>query len=195
MLLNPKHSHVKTVFNVVILGALSCAAMSAFALPTDRNQPISLVADRATYSDKTGYTTYSGNVVIEQGSMKLQADSVTAQLNKSRQISTVTANGHPARFQQKTDPNKGLTHGEAQKIIYNADTGIITLNGNAYVNQDGASVRGATLRYSINKGDIEAIGGSSGGDATSTSSGQNKGRVQIIIPPNSSRAAPGAKSK
>ncbi|MHA3096829.1 lipopolysaccharide transport periplasmic protein LptA [Acinetobacter brisouii] len=195
MLLNPKHSHVKTVFNVVILGALSCTAMSAFALPTDRNQPISLVADRATYNDKTGYTTYSGNVVIEQGSMKLQADSVTAQLNKNRQISTVTANGHPARFQQKTDPNKGFAHGEGQKIIYNADTGILTLNGNAYVNQDGASVRGATLRYSMNKGDIEAVGSSSGGAATSTSPGQNKGRVQIVIPPNSSQSAPGAKSK
>ncbi|ENV47948.1 lipopolysaccharide transport periplasmic protein LptA [Acinetobacter brisouii] len=195
MLLNPKHSHAKTVFNVVILGALSCTAMSAFALPTDRNQPISLVADRATYNDKTGYTTYSGNVVIEQGSMKLQADSVTAQLNKNRQISTVTANGHPARFQQKTDPNKGFAHGEGQKIIYNADTGILTLNGNAYVNQDGASVRGATLRYSMNKGDIEAVGSSSGGAATSTSPGQNKGRVQIVIPPNSSQSAPGAKSK
>ena len=195
MLLNPKHSHVKTVFNVVILGALSCTAMSAFALPTDRNQPISLVADRATYNDKTGYTTYSGNVVIEQGSMKLQADSVTAQLNKNRQISTVTANGHPARVQQKTDPNKGFARGEGQKIIYNADTGILTLNGNAYVNQDGASVRGATLRYSMNKGDIEAVGSSSGGAATSTSPGQNKGRVQIVIPPNSSQSAPGAKSK
>lgn len=195
MLLNHKHSHAKTVFNVVILGALSCTAMSAFALPTDRNQPISLVADRATYNDKTGYTTYSGNVVIEQGSMKLQADSVTAQLNKNRQISTVTANGHPARFQQKTDPNKGFAHGEGQKIIYNADTGILTLNGNAYVNQDGASVRGATLRYSMNKGDIEAVGSSSGGAATSTSPGQNKGRVQIVIPPNSSQSAPGAKSK
>ncbi|WP_111891837.1 lipopolysaccharide transport periplasmic protein LptA [Acinetobacter sp. MB5] len=195
MLLNPKRSNIKTVFNAVILGALSCTAMSAFALPTDRNQPISLVADRATYNDKTGYTTYSGNVVIEQGSMKLQADSVTAQLNKSRQISTVTANGHPARFQQKMDVNKGLARGEGQKIIYDADTGIVTLSGNAYVDQDGASVRGATLRYSMNKGDIEAVGSSSGGGATSTNPSQNKGRVQIVIPPNASKSAPGAKSK
>lgn len=195
MLLNHKHSSIKAVFNVVILGALSSTAMSAFALPTDRNQPISLVADRATYNDKTGYTTYTGNVVIEQGSMKLQADSVTAQLNKSRQISTITANGHPARFQQKMDVNKGLAHGEGQKIVYNADTGIITLSGNAYVNQDGASLRGAILRYSMNKGDIEAIGSSSGGAATSTGASQNKGRVQIVIPPNASQSMPGAKSK
>ena len=195
MLLNHKHSSIKAVFNVVILGALSSTAMSAFALPTDRNQPISLVADRATYNDKTGYTTYTGNVVIEQGSMKLQADSVTAQLNKSRQINTITANGHPARFQQKMDVNKGLAHGEGQKIVYNAETGIITLSGNAYVNQDGASLRGAILRYSMNKGDIEAIGSSSGGAATSTGASQNKGRVQIVIPPNASQSMPGAKSK
>ncbi|MEB3754374.1 lipopolysaccharide transport periplasmic protein LptA [Acinetobacter sp. MD2(2019)] len=185
----------KAFLNVAVLGALSCAAMSTFALPTDRNQPVSLVADRATYNDKTGYTTYSGNVVVEQGSMKLQADTVTAQLNSNRQMSVVTANGRPARFQQKTDPNKGFAKGEAQKIVYNADTGIITLTGNAFVDQDGASVRGATLRYSMNKGDIEAVGGSSKGTATSTNPSQNSGRVQIVIPPNSSVATPGAKSK
>ena len=194
MLQNPKLSR-KAFLKVAIVGALSVSAMSAFALPTDRNQPISLVADRATYNDKTGYTTYSGNVIIEQGSMKLQADTVTAQLNTNRQISTVTALGRPARFQQKTDPNKGFAKGEGQKIIYNADTGIITLIGNAFVNQDGASVRGATLHYSMNKGDIEAIGSTSNTSATSTNPSQNRGRVQIVIPPNSSTSAPGAKSK
>ena len=194
MFQNPKLSR-KAFLKVAIVGALSVSAISAYALPSDRNQPVSLVADRATYNDKTGYTTYSGNVIIEQGTMKLQADTVTAQLNSNRQISTVTALGRPARFQQKTDPSKGLAKGEGQKIVYNADTGIITLTGNAFVNQDGASVRGATLRYSMNKGDIEAIGSSSSSSATSTSPSQNHGRVQIVIPPNSSTSKPGAKSK
>ncbi|WP_343596355.1 lipopolysaccharide transport periplasmic protein LptA [Acinetobacter sp.] len=194
MFQNPKLSR-KAFLKVAIVGALSVSAISAYALPSDRNQPVSLVADRATYNDKTGYTTYSGNVIIEQGTMKLQADTVTAQLNSNRQISTVTALGRPARFQQKTDQSKGLAKGEGQKIVYNADTGIITLTGNAFVNQDGASVRGATLRYSMNKGDIEAIGSSSNGSATSTSPSQNHGRVQIVIPPNSSTSKPGAKSK
>ncbi len=178
-----------------LVGLAVLSSAGAWAIPSDRSQPITLLADRATFSERTGVTTYTGNVVIEQGSMKLQADSVTAQLNKSRQISTITANGHPARFQQKMDVNKGLAHGEGQKIVYNADTGIITLSGNAYVNQDGASLRGAILRYSMNKGDIEAIGSSSGGAATSTGASQNKGRVQIVIPPNASQSMPGAKSK
>lgn len=184
----------KSLLKVSVAGALSFAGMSAFALPSDRSQPISLVADKATYNDKSGLTTYVGNVIIEQGTMKLQADSVTAQLNSNKQISTVTALGRPARFQQKTDVKKGFAKGEAQKIVYSADTGIITLSGNAFVNQDGASVRGSTLRYSMNKGDIEAIG-SSNSSATSTKPTQNGGRVQIVIPPNSSKAIPGAVSE
>lgn len=188
MLLNPK-----TLVNALFSGAvLFSYATTVFALPSDRSKPISLVADKATYNDKSGLTTYTGNVIIEQGSMKLQADAVNAQLNKNREISVVTATGRPARFQQTLDASKGLAKGEGQKIVYSADTGIITLSGNAFVNQGGASVRGATLRYSMNKGDIEAVGSGSNSSATSTSPSQNQGRVQIVIPPNSSKSIPGA---
>lgn len=168
------------------LAGLLCVSASSFALPSDRNQPISLLADRATYNEKTGVTTYSGNVVIEQGTMKLQAASIVAQLNKSKQISTITATGSPAKFQQQVDTAKGVARGEAQKIIYDAETGLINLIGNAYLYQDGASIRSGTLKYSMNKGDIEANGGAG-------STGTPKSRVQIIIPPNGSKSFPGAR--
>ncbi|EPR80678.1 LptA, protein essential for LPS transport across the periplasm [Acinetobacter gerneri DSM 14967 = CIP 107464 = MTCC 9824] len=163
--------------------------MSAFALQSDRNQPISLVADRATYNDKTGVTTYSGNVIIEQGTMKLQAANIVANLNKNRQMSVVTATGSPAKFQQQVDSDKGVAKGEASKIVYNAETGIITLIGNAYLYQNGASIRSSTLKYSMNKGDIEASGSSN----STSGSGSSSGRVQIIIPPSSSKSFPGAR--
>lgn len=168
---------LKKGVSVAVLG-ISCS--SVFALPSDRNQPISLVADRATYNEKTGVTTYTGNVMIEQGTMKLHADSIVGQLNSQRQLQTVNATGRPAKFQQQISAQKGIARGEAQKIVYNAETGIITLTGNAYLNQDGASVRGNTLRYSMNKGDIEAQG-----------SGSN--RVQLVIPPSASKSFPGAR--
>lgn len=159
-------------------------SMVSFALPSDRNQPISLLADRATYNDKTGITTYSGNVIIEQGSMKLHAASIVANLNANKQISTVNASGSPAKFQQQLDTNRGIARGEAQKIVYNAETGILNLVGNAYLYQDGASIRGNSLKYSMNKGDIEVSGGGSGA---------SKGRVQIIIPPSSSKSFGGVR--
>ncbi|WP_111858645.1 lipopolysaccharide transport periplasmic protein LptA [Acinetobacter sp. CFCC 10889] len=165
---------------------LCCVSAASFALPSDRNQAISLVADKATYNERTGVTTYTGNVVIEQGTMKLQAASIVAQLNKDKQISTITANGSPAKFEQQVDTAKGIARGQAQKIVYNAETGIINLIGNAYLNQNGASIRSGTLKYSMNKGDIEANG-------SAGTSGTSNGRVQIIIPPNASKSFPGAR--
>lgn len=189
--------HLKRVRHHVLLklaiGSLTVMTATAHALPSDRSKPISLNADKATYNDKTGFTTYTGNVVIEQGTMKLQASAVTAQLNKDRQISTVTATGNPAQFQQQTEANKGLAKGQGQRIVYNADTGIIVLTGNAMVTQDGASVRGGSLRYSMNKGDIEAVGSNTSGSSSNKNT-SNSGRVQIIIPPNSSKISQGAVS-
>ncbi len=165
---------------------MGLSSVAALAIPSDRQQPITLVADRATFNERSGVTTYTGNVIIEQGTMKLQANSIVANLNSKKEISTITANGSPARFQQKIDTNKGLAKGQAQKIVYNADTGIITLTGNALLEQDGASIRGNTLRYSMNKGDIEAVG-------TPNKTGSSSGRVQIVIPPSSSTSFPGAR--
>ena len=88
--------------------------------------------------------------------------------------------------QEKIDVNKGLAKGQAQKIIYNAQTGIVTLTGSALLEQDGASIRGNTLKYSMNKGDVEATG-------TPNSSGSSSGRVQIVIPPSSAKSFPGAR--
>jgi lipopolysaccharide export system protein LptA len=181
------HSSTLSFLKKTLMGVgLMTFSVMTFALPSDRNQPITLLADHATYNDKTGVTTYSGNVVIEQGTMKLQAASIVANLNKNKQISTINANGSPAKFQQQLETNRGIARGEAKKILYNAETGILTLLGNAYLNQDGASLRGSTLKYSMNKGDVEVSGGTE-------DSGAGKGRVQIIIPPSDSRSFPGVR--
>ena len=73
-----------------------------------------------------------------------------------------------------------------EKIIYIAETGIITLSGGAMLQQNGASIRGNTLKYSMNKGDVEATG-------TPNSSGSSSGRVQIVIPPSGAKSFPGAR--
>ena len=169
----------KRLKQVMCVAVVALSSTAGFALSSDRNQQLSLLADRATYNDKTGVTTYTGNVVIEQGTMKLQADSIVANLNSKREIQTIRATGHPTKFQQQLDAKRGLARGEAQSITYNAETGIITLTGNAYLYQDGSSIRGNSLKYSMNKGDVEAQGSSSN-------------RVQIIIPPSSSKSFPGA---
>ena len=86
---NPKFSISKPFLKQTLALSLGVAVSTfALALPSDRSKAISLVADRATFNEKTGVTTYTGNVIIEQGTMKLQADSIVANLNQTRQIST-----------------------------------------------------------------------------------------------------------
>ena len=77
----PRAKMMNTFLKRAALLSLVALSATAFALPSDRNQPITLLADRATFNERTGVTTYSGNVIIEQGTMKLQANSIVANLN------------------------------------------------------------------------------------------------------------------
>lgn len=150
----------------------SMFAMQANALPSDANQPIKLLADRATYSERTGVTSYSGDVVITQGTLKLTASNLTVNLSNGRSIQTAVATGSPATMQQIVTQEKGMARGQANEIVYNAQNGIVTLKGNARLTQNGASFSGNIIRYSLKVGDVEATAGGSQ-------------RVELIFPPNS----------
>ena len=166
----------------VLLISTLCTALGVMALPSDQRQPVTLEADRANYNERTGLTSYSGNVIITQGTIRISADNLVVNLDANRSIKDATADGRPARFQQQLSAEKGLAKGEGQRVFYDAQTGIVTLLGNAQLTQDGASFKGDSLRYSMNQGDIEALGSS-------------KRRVQLVIPPNSNLTSKSAKSK
>ena len=156
----------------------STASFQANALPSDAQQPIRLLADKATYSERTGVTSYSGNVTITQGTLKLAADNITVNLSDGRSIQSAIATGRPATMQQVVTKEKGLAKGQANKIDYNAQNGIVTLTGNAKLTQNGASFAGNVIRYSLKAGDVEATAGGSQ-------------RVELIFPPSQSNSRTG----
>lgn len=151
---------------------------TANALPSDANEPIRLLADKATYSERTGVTTYSGNVTITQGTLKMTADNLTVNLTPSRDIDSAVATGRPATIQQIVTQEKGLAKGQANRIDYNVKTGIVTLTGNAKLTQNGGSFSGNVIRYSLKVGDIEATAGSTGGVSQ---------RVELVFPPQANK--------
>ncbi|MDL2424869.1 lipopolysaccharide transport periplasmic protein LptA, partial [Pseudomonas sp. BAgro211] len=57
--------------------AAAIGSSAAWALPTDREQPIRVQADSAELDDKQGVAVYRGDVVVTQGSMKLTGNTVT----------------------------------------------------------------------------------------------------------------------
>ncbi|OOS02229.1 lipopolysaccharide export system protein LptA [Moraxella cuniculi DSM 21768] len=167
--------------NSALVLTLSITPLIAAALPSDANQPIRLLADRATYSERTGVTTYSGNVTIEQGTLKIAADNLTVNLNTAnRSINSAVATGRPATMQQIITQEKGLAKGQANRIDYNAVTGIVTLTGNAKLTQAGSSFSGNVIRYSLSAGDVEANAG--GGQ-----------RVELVFPPSESGSRRGVR--
>ncbi len=167
--LNPVQRYLCVLPTVMLLAL----PLYSHALPSDANQPIKLLADKATYSERTGVTSYSGSVIITQGTLKLTADDITVNLSQQRSINSAIATGRPATMQQIVTQEKGLAKGQANKIDYNAVTGIITLTGNAKLNQNGASFTGNVIRYSLKAGDVEATAG-------------GNQRVELILPPNNS---------
>jgi len=172
----------KLTIPFVSLLIASTFATTAFALDSDRDQPVHLEADHATYNQQTGVTVYRGNVIITQGTIRIQADNVVANLDATRSIKDVTATGRPAKFQQKISPDKGIVYGEGDQVYYDAAPSQITLTGHAKITQDGSTFNGNTLRYGMKQGDIEG-------------NGNKQQRVQMIIPPSSTRTNSSVKSK
>lgn len=174
-----KHVGLLHIFTLMV-GVLG-SVQYAHALATDRQQPIYIDADSSSMNAKSKMGSIRGNVVITQGSLKLNADSVSSTSNQKGETTLITIQGTPAKFQQQTEGKNGLATGEAKTITYNLDTGIISLSGNAKLNQNGASFRGENLRYSMSKGDVEANGGGKGG------------RIQMVIPPSAQQSFSGVR--
>ncbi|MDN6276298.1 lipopolysaccharide transport periplasmic protein LptA [Psychrobacter sp.] len=165
--MKPKFLPTLSAVPMLMLVALP---LYSHALPSDANQEIKLLADRATYSESTGVTSYTGNVIITQGTFKMTADDITVNLSQQRSINSAVATGRPATMQQVVTQEKGLAKGQANKIDYNAVSGIITLTGNAKLVQNGASFAGNVIRYSLKAGDVEATAG-------------GNQRVELVFPP------------
>lgn len=147
-----------------------CATELALALPTDRDQPIQVSADSAKFNEKTGIATYTGNVVIIQGSLEIRSAEIIITTDRNGHVSAISAMGNPAQLQQKTDPKKGPVYAEAARIDYDAKKEIATLTGNASLKQDGASFQGASITLNSQTQEVDA-------------KGDGKSRVMLTLPP------------
>lgn len=89
---------MRLVNTLPLLLSLSAAlgSVSAWALPSDREQPIRIQADSAELDDKQGVAVYRGDVVITQGTMKVTGDTVTITQNAQGDVEVFTSVGKPA---------------------------------------------------------------------------------------------------
>ena len=161
--------------------------LSAFALSTDREQPIEIHADTFNGDEDKQTAVYSGNVIVTQGSMNLLGARLELRLS-ARGYRQGTVTGNLARFRQQRDPKTpGVdewVHAQAERIIYDEEVDTITLDGKARLARSENGVEkditeGERIVYDMRNARSRVEGGVVNGQ---------KQRVSTIIAPRNNNA-------
>jgi lipopolysaccharide export system protein LptA len=152
----------------VLTGSLH-AATSPLTPAHDNNAPITISSDsfQADLNAKTGV--YSGNVLINQGDMKLRANTVKLSTVNSK-LDKVFANGNVV----VDSPKSGIVTGDAG--VYSVGPRIVVMTGNVTLKKGKDVLVGAQLTVNLVTGQANL---GSGAKAPGVSGGRVKG---VFIP-------------
>jgi lipopolysaccharide export system protein LptA len=152
------------------------ASMPIFAEKADRDQPIELEADTVTVNDAKKISTYSGNVILTQGTLVIRADKMVVH-EDAEGFQHSTSTGSPTTFKQKREGKNEYMEGSAQRIEYDGRMDKVQLYTRAWVKRGEDIIHGDYISYDANAEYAEVLGG------TKSESNAGSGRVKAIIQP------------
>lgn len=153
-----------------LIGALTSICLitamfsPAMARQSDLTKAIDVRADKSEYDEKAGTQTLSGNVEISQGTMKIKADRIAISLENNA-LSKIEGTGSPIRFEQENEEGE-LMQGEAKRIIYNAISGTLVLQGSATLTQPRQNLVSEQITFDARTQKVSAEGGGDSGRVT-----------------------------
>lgn len=150
---------------------LALASPLTHALSSDKDQPIDIVADSVDIDESRGTSTYSGNVEINQGTIRLRADQVVVE-HRPGEPRKIDATGQPARFRQLPDDSKEYVNGVAKRMEYRLDSEELVLIGDAELTQGKDRFTSDRIVYDRVKAVVKA-----------GAAAQGKERVRVTIQP------------
>ena len=170
------------------ISALLCTIMLGFsshalAENADREKPIDLEADTVKVDDAKQTSTYSGNVILKQGTLIIRADKLIVR-EDSAGFQHSTSTGNPTTFKQKSEGKNEYMEGSAQRIEYDGRMDKVQLYGKAWVKRGEDIVHGEYISYDANAEYAEVIGGGKTADGKTTG-----GRVHAVIQPKNKKGA------
>jgi lipopolysaccharide export system protein LptA len=158
--------------SALLFAAALLGPAPSFALSGDKEQPIHIEADRVDIDDVKRISVYRGNVRYSQGSMRLDADTVSIHYDAERNFQRFVAKGQPARFRQRLDGQSEDMLGEAVQIDYTVEPERLVLKQQAHIWSQGDEFAGELITYDIAEDRVIARRGAA-----------EDGRVQVIIQP------------
>jgi lipopolysaccharide export system protein LptA len=158
---------VRRIRRIALLAvpALVCALLAVplrAAETADADQPINIRADSAELDEAKGIVVYRGGVRMDQGSLRVTADTMTIALADD-QVVSITAEGKRAHYQQRFEANAPEVLAEADTIVYHTQEERVELRGNARLTQEPNEFSGEVINYDIRAGKVDARSTASGG--------------------------------
>lgn len=162
----------------LLLIMLMLLTFNASAEKADRDKPIDLEADTLTVNDAKKTSTYTGNVILTQGTLIIRADKLIVREDQEG-FQHSTSYGNPTTFKQKREGKNEYIEGSGQRIEYDARMDKVQLYTKAWVKRADDVVNGDYIMYDANAEYAEVLGGGS----QSATSGTPGGRVKAVIQP------------
>lgn len=159
----------------LLLATAVLVVPAAAALESDRGQPIQIEADRVEIDERQGTSTYTGDVQMRQGTLRLSAARVVVHRG-GEALRHVVAYGDPATFRQQPEGADYLVRGQARELRYDAQAGEVQLTGQAHIWQGRDEFSGARVVYELERERVRAEGG------------EQNGRVRAVIHPKQEEA-------
>ncbi len=156
--------------------SLLCVALAlpAWALESDRQQPMQIKSDRFETGMDDNTTVLTGNVRITQGSLVVTAARADVTQDKG-EVSRALLTGKPATLVQRIEGG-GEMNARAQTIDYKLTEETVELRGDVVLERPQGTLRSERVTYSVKTGRLAAGEGVGGG-------------VQMVIPPKAPKPA------
>lgn len=147
----------KLSLKLALAGSLLAASLPAMALTGDTDQPIHIESDQQSLDMQGNIVTFTGNVVVTQGTIKINADKVVVTRpadQKGKEV--IDGYGNPATFYQMQDNGKPVK-GHASKMHYELQNDFVVLTGNAYLEQLDSNIKGDKITYLVKEQKMQAF--------------------------------------
>ncbi|BAV34501.1 sugar transporter [Sulfuricaulis limicola] len=172
------HRNIAPLRLVVLFMLSLLAATVAQAASLDEDEPIRVDARSVEANDKTGAVVYSGNVVVEQGRLSIQADRIEVITRKGK-TELVRATGKPAKLRQRAETANAEIRAEADRVDYHVSLKNVDLIGHVSLRRGDDLFTADVLHYDLNTKSLNAAGGDKG-----------EGRVHAVIQPKQTADGP-----
>lgn len=145
------------VLCLLIACPLLITSSVTFAVTGDTDQPIHINSDQQSLDMQSNTVTFTGNVIITQGTIKATANKVVIiRPNGQQGKEIVEGYGNPVTFYQMQDNGKPV-EGHGQKLRYELEKDFVVLTGDAFLKQIDSSIKGDKITYLVKQQQMEAL--------------------------------------